>query len=117
MSQGASPSRRGLSLRTALVLAGAVGLLGYCAKGEFDERQARRDAEAVAAAALGYKDRNGRFPASLAEIGFNRDDLRRWYLSYELDKDGTARLFYSAQNRWLVAWHYDFASKKWRPAD
>ncbi|MBC5765846.1 hypothetical protein [Ramlibacter albus] len=104
--------RRNLILSVLLVAA-----LAYCANQQYAEQQARADADAVAARLQERKAATGAYPASLAEIGFDAQALKdKWRLSYRLE-NGKPFLFYSAQNNWLVAWHYDFTSRSWRSQD
>ena len=94
-----------------------IAPLGYCALQQFAEKDARADAEAVAIALQKHRGTNGAYPANLSEIGFDPNILRdRWRLSYRLE-EGKPYLFYSAQNNWLVAYHYNFESKTWESRD
>ena len=103
-----------MSTRTAVALVFAIAALGYCVKGSFDEKVARAECNAVVAALQKHMEQTGKYPTDLSQIGFDQNKLRnKWYLSYRLEQDGTPALFYSAQDMWLAAWHYDFAAKKW----
>jgi hypothetical protein len=94
-----------------------VGLLGYCAKQQVAESEARADADAIVVALQRHKERNGTYPARLEDVGFKAQDLRdKWSLSYRMH-DGKPALFYSAQNLPLVAHHYDFEARKWTSSD
>jgi hypothetical protein len=100
-----------------LFLVPLVGILGYCGTLQVAEKDARADADAVAAALKKHSGASGSYPANLAEIGFDANTLRdKWHLSYRV-ADGKPYLFYSAQNNWLVAYHYDFAAGTWQSQD
>lgn len=106
-----------MKIRSLILSVLLIAALGYCARQQFVEKEARADAEAVAAALQKHRGVNGAYPANLAEIGFDPNTLReKWRLSYRLEK-GKPYLFYSAQNNWLVAHHYNFESKTWESRD
>lgn len=103
-----------MSTRSTVVLVLAAAALGYCVKGSFDEKEARAECDAIVAALQKHVEQTGKYPANLDQIGFDQEKLRKkWYLSYRVEADGKPALFYSAQDMWLAAWHYDFAAKKW----
>ncbi len=106
-----------MKIRSLVLAVLLIAPLGYCARQQFVEEEARADAEAVAIALQKHKVVNGAYPANLAEIGFDPKALSdKWRLSYRLEK-GKPYLFYSAQDNWLVAHHYDFESRTWAPRD
>ncbi len=106
-----------MKIRHGVIIAVVTAALGYCGKLQFDESEARAEAEAVAAALLAHRNRSGAYPASLAEVGFDPQALRdKWYLSYRLD-GAKPFLFYSVQNNWMVTNHYDFESRTWKLDD
>jgi hypothetical protein len=106
-----------VKIRSLVLAVLLIAPLGYCAKQQFVEKEARADAEAVAAALQQHKSSKSAYPANLAEIGFDPRALRdRWHLSYRLE-EGKPYLFYSAQDNWLVAYHYNFDSRIWESRD
>lgn len=107
-----------MSAHSIIITVLAVALLGYCGKLQFAEGDARAEAERIVAALEAHKGRAGIYPASLDEVGFDAKALRdKWYLSYRLEDGGKPALFYSAQNMWLVAYHYDFELRNWKSLD
>lgn len=108
-----------MKLRLIVLATGVALLLGYCASLQFAEREAREQADAVAVALESHQSAKGAYPQQLREIGFDDEALRaRWHLVYRPGAKGdTPALFYSAQNNFLVAWHYDFRSRRWVSQD
>ena len=106
-----------MKIRNLVLSVLLIAPLGYCVNQQFVEKEARADAEAVVAALQKHRGVNGTYPANLTEIGFEPSVLRdKWHLSYRLE-EGQPYLFYSAQNNWLVAHHYNFGSKTWESRD
>ena len=106
-----------MKIRTLVLSVLLIAALGYCANQQSVEKEARADAEAVVTALQKHRGVSGAYPTSLAEIGFDPNTLRdKWRLSYRLE-NGKPYLFYSAQNNWLVAHHYNFESKVWESRD
>ena len=108
-----------MKARVIVVTVGAVAVIGYCATRQSAERDARAQADVIAVALEKHRVTTGAYPKQLREIGFDGEALRsKWNLVYRPTSSGDApALFYSAQNNFLVAWHYDFAARKWVSQD
>lgn len=108
-----------MKLRVIILSIGVAALVGYCASRQLVERDAREQADAIAFALEKHKTTTGAYPKNLREIGFDGETLRaKWSLVYRPSaSDEAPALFYSAQNNFLVAWHYDFKQKKWVSQD
>ncbi len=74
----------------------------------------KNSAELALKGVLSYKERAGRYPASLAEVGMDDNSLKdRWKIRYTL-KDGVPSLIYPAPFMPLEMHEFDFQTGKWR---
>lgn len=83
-----------------------VGVQGYWGAA------ATKGAETAIQKILAYKERVGRYPASLQEIGLEGTQQKKWGLSYSL-RDGKPALGYPATFMPLTMHQYDFEAHAW----
>ena len=102
-------ARIGIWFATIVILMSALG---------YRDRGAREEVELAIAAVSDHKRRTGSYPASLAEAGLDAARLRAKYsVSYRLEAEGGAVLFYSQPSMPLIAHHFNFKTGKWERLD
>lgn len=75
----------------------------------------RLDANEVATNISEYSRQHSRYPATLTELGLNKDDLKsRFDLMYNLMNDGQPFLVYSDTWNAFNKYFYDFKKKEWQ---